>query len=111
MPLYNKNYLDISGTPSVTEETTFEVLVTEDNNQDETWKYRSKGVSDDDWSNFTESDPGYVAVREFRVPYVVFENEDDVTTSAGDALTLRLEKAMTRLFKLWQKRPQIPPAS
>ena len=65
----------------------------------------------DDWSDFTAPDPSYIAVRDFRLPYVVFENEDDVTTGGGDALGLRLEEAMARLFTLWQNRPQNLPAS
>jgi hypothetical protein len=34
------------------------------------------------------------------VPYVVFENEDDVTTARGEALGRRLEKVLGRLWML-----------
>ncbi len=64
----------------------------------------------DDWLDFTSSDPEYIAVREFRLPFVVFENEDDVTTGRGDALARRLEDALERLHALWQARPHIPPS-
>lgn len=66
---------------------------------------------EDDWPEFSDSDPGYVAVRKFRLPYAIFENEDDVTTTGGDALALRLEETLGRLYELWQKRPNILPAS
>ncbi len=64
-----------------------------------------------DWPDFTASDPEYVAVREFRLPYVVFENEDDATTDRGDELARRLEDAMGRLHALWQDRPHTMPVS
>jgi len=66
---------------------------------------------EDDWFEFSDSDPGYVAIRQFRLPYVVFENEDDVTTAGGDVLALRLEEAFGQLLTLWQKRPKILPNS
>ena len=59
---------------------------------------------DDDWEAFTQDDPGYIQVSNHRVPYVVFENEDDVTTSAGKAMFDRLEECLGRLWAL--KHPQ-----
>jgi hypothetical protein len=38
-----------------------------------------------------------------KVPYVVFENEDDVTTGRGEALGERLETALQRLWALNEK--------
>jgi hypothetical protein len=65
----------------------------------------------DDWFDFTSSDPDYIDVRGFRLPYVILENEDDVTTQGGEPLALRLEKALTWLFRLWQDRLKTPSAS
>ncbi|MGD2252628.1 MAG: hypothetical protein PVF70_06915 [Anaerolineales bacterium] len=59
---------------------------------------------DDDWEEFTAGDPEYVNVGKWRLPYVVFENEDDVTTAGGPEMEERLEKAMARLWHLWQER-------
>ncbi len=56
---------------------------------------------EDDWAAFTADDPAYVHVKGFDVPYVVFENEDDVTTPRGAALGERLE---TTLDQLWSRR-------
>jgi hypothetical protein len=54
---------------------------------------------DDDWPVFSASDPDFLIVRSLRVPYVVFENADDVTTGQPDKLAARLE---TTLERLWQ---------
>ena len=54
----------------------------------------------DDWDAFTREDPVYVHVENQRVPYDVFENEDDVTTPAGEALLDRLEQCLARLWTL-----------
>ena len=55
---------------------------------------------DSDWEQFTTGDPQFVTVNNVRVPYVVFENEDDVTTARGPALGDRLEENLARLWSL-----------
>ncbi len=55
---------------------------------------------EDDWERFSAADPQFVTVKGIRVPYVVFENEDDVTTARGEALGKRLEKVLGRLWLL-----------
>jgi hypothetical protein len=55
----------------------------------------------DDWETFSQSDPAFLHVRDVSIPYVVFENGDDVTTGKPDLLASRLE---TRLDHLWQLR-------
>jgi hypothetical protein len=58
----------------------------------------------DDWEDFTAGDPDYMQVSDWRLPYVVFDNEDDVTTSGGPEMEERLQEAMDRLWRLWQER-------
>lgn len=53
-----------------------------------------------DWEEFTDGDPAFVRVRSLSVPYVVFENEDDVTTDTPDLLAARLEEMLNRLWRL-----------
>lgn len=53
----------------------------------------------DDWTEFSSSDPIYIHAASFQVPYVVFENEDDVTTGSPDRLGARLEGVLSRLWK------------
>jgi hypothetical protein len=54
---------------------------------------------DDDFADFSAGDPRWLSVRGIRVPYVVFDNHDDVTTGMGEALGERLE---ARLGELWE---------
>jgi hypothetical protein len=58
----------------------------------------------DDWSDFTADHPSFLNLRGFRVPYVNFENEDDVTTDGGSQLGKRLEIVLNRLWSLWQEQ-------
>lgn len=62
---------------------------------------------EDDWSAFTAPDRSYLTVRGIRVPYVVFENEDDVTTTGGTEFEERLADALGRLWALWGKRAAV----
>jgi hypothetical protein len=55
---------------------------------------------DDDWAAVSAGDPHFLNVRSVRVPYVVFENEDDVTTGKPDLLAERLENVLGRLWEL-----------
>jgi hypothetical protein len=53
-----------------------------------------------DWQDFSAGDPHNLRVRGMHIPYVVFENEDDVTTNTPDLLATRLEDTLSRLMKL-----------
>jgi hypothetical protein len=54
---------------------------------------------DDDFASLASGDSGLINVRGHGVPFVVFSNEDDVTTDKPDQLAARLE---TVLGKLWE---------
>ena len=53
---------------------------------------------EDDWDLISAADPNYLLVRGLRIPYMVFENEDDVTTGSPDLLTERLEVVLGQLW-------------
>jgi hypothetical protein len=55
---------------------------------------------DDDWPALAPEESGYLNVRGQRVPYVVFPNEDDVTTGKPEQLTARLEAVLGKLWEL-----------
>ena len=57
---------------------------------------------EDDWDLFTAAgaDPEFTVVKGVRIPYAVFENEDDVTTERGEALGQRLEVVLKRLWAI-----------
>jgi hypothetical protein len=56
----------------------------------------------DDWQDLlSQTDSSeYITIRDWKVPHVVFENEDDVTTEGGGALGTRLEAALSRLWEI-----------
>lgn len=57
---------------------------------------------DDDWDSFSRGNEAYLHLRNFRLPYVVFENEDDVTTRGGAAFETRLHGAMGTLWERYK---------
>jgi len=59
---------------------------------------------ENDWDAFSSPDPDYLFVQGIKLPYDVLENEDDVTTSPGEALGRRLGKTLSRLWELYTSR-------
>ena len=57
-----------------------------------------------DWEQFSAGDPEVIMIKGVPVPYVIFENEDDVTTSRGPELGQRLEETLGRLWQIVSKR-------
>jgi hypothetical protein len=58
----------------------------------------------DDWSQLCAAPAGYLELQGFRVPYAVFENEDDVTTGGGEPLGERLAHTLGRLRELLARK-------
>ena len=54
----------------------------------------------DDWESFSAGDASFLKVRSLKLPYVVFENADDVTTGKPQQLAIRLENVLGRLWEL-----------
>jgi hypothetical protein len=61
----------------------------------------------DDWSTFSRADPEFLNVGEFQVPYVVFENDEDVTTDGGEQLYDRLQDCLDRLWAIRLSRSTV----
>ena len=60
---------------------------------------------DSDWEEVTGGESqGYLEIAGARVPFVVFENEDDVTTPGGEPLGKRLEASLQALWELANRR-------
>ena len=55
-----------------------------------------------DWEAVSAADPEFITIQDRRAPYVVFENEDDVTTGRGPALGECLEETLARLWELYR---------
>jgi hypothetical protein len=58
---------------------------------------------DDDWAKLAPDANGFLDIHGYSVPYVVFENEDDVTTGKPDLLAARLEATLGLLWRLRQR--------
>ena len=54
-----------------------------------------------DWPAVTGGDPQNLVIQGIRVPYVEFDNSDDVTTARGEALGKRLEESLQTLWLLY----------
>jgi hypothetical protein len=57
-----------------------------------------------DWEDVSASGPEFIDIQGNKVPYVVFENEDDVTTERGEALANRLGETLERLWELYRQK-------
>ena len=53
-----------------------------------------------DWPTFSSPDPTHLLVKGVRIPYVVFENHDDVTSQKGQALESRLTERSKALWSI-----------
>ncbi len=56
-----------------------------------------------DWEQVSGANPEVIAVRGFSVPYVVFPNDDDVTTSLGPVFEQRLTTTLDSLWERWTR--------
>lgn len=57
-----------------------------------------------DWADVSHADTSHLSIQGIKVPYVIFDNSDDVTTGRGQALGDRLEKCLSALWKLQNQR-------
>ena len=51
-----------------------------------------------DWEELTSNQKDFLQIQGVSVPYVVFENEDDVTSLGGEVLKARLRKTLKDLY-------------
>jgi len=59
---------------------------------------------EDDWAEVAPGPSGFMDVRGIKIPYSVFENEDDITTGKPDLLSARLESTLGQLWDLRQRQ-------
>ncbi len=59
---------------------------------------------DDDFASVAPGDSGLIEIRGQRVPFVVFPNEDDVTTDKPEQLAARLESVLGKLWEIYVGR-------
>ncbi len=59
---------------------------------------------DSDWEEVMSEDPHWITIQGIKVPYVVFDNADDVTTDYGPELGERLEEALSQLWTRYNRQ-------
>jgi hypothetical protein len=57
---------------------------------------------DTDWGKISSQDPERIQIQGVSVPYIILENEDDVTSQGGSALTTRLQESLQKLYGLYR---------
>lgn len=57
---------------------------------------------EDDFASIAPGDSGQIEIREHQVPFIVFPNEDDVTTDKPEQLAARLESVLGELWDLYK---------
>ena len=55
-----------------------------------------------DWKEITADQPEQILINGIPVPYVIFNNEDDVTSQGGDFLSNRLQERLSDLFNRYR---------
>jgi hypothetical protein len=58
---------------------------------------------DNDWKEITAKSSEHILINGIPVPYIVFENEDDVTTKGGSELSARLSESLSELHAKFSK--------
>lgn len=59
---------------------------------------------DDDFDQLSNTHPKWLPIRDFQLPYIIFENEDDITSGQPVALANRLEDRLNDLWQLWSAK-------
>jgi len=54
----------------------------------------------DDWSELSRSDSRFLLLKDLKIPYSVFENEADFTTTGGEELGRRLAGCFAALWRI-----------
>lgn len=70
-------------------------------------KKMERVYKEDDFADFAAASPQWLTVKDVKVPYVIFDNHDDVTTGMGEALDRRLEDRLGALWDLYQSRRRL----
>ena len=55
-----------------------------------------------DWDKIITGQPDTIQIQGIPVPYIIFENEDDVTSQGGEVLASRLHDRLSKLYQKYQ---------
>ncbi len=62
-----------------------------------------KMYKESDWQSFSSKSSEFLDINSVKVPYVVLENNDDVTTAGGEKLGRRLKEVLQSLWDIQKK--------
>jgi hypothetical protein len=62
---------------------------------------------EDDWIKIIGKKRDTILINGIEVPFIIFENEDDVTTKSPDLLAFRLEKILNSLWRVVQLQKKV----
>ena len=54
-----------------------------------------------DWFELTKEDPNFINIKNVSIPYVIFSNEDDVTSNQDENFKIRLKNELDHLWDLY----------
>lgn len=57
-----------------------------------------------DWFELTEKDPNFIRIDNVSIPYVIFNNEDDVTSNMDEKFSVRLKNKLDNLWHLYSSK-------
>ncbi len=57
-----------------------------------------------DWNEIIANQPENILIQGIPVPYIIFKNEDDVTSQGGAALSSRLQDKLEKLYQKYQAK-------
>jgi len=55
-----------------------------------------------DWDEIIAGQSDNIQIQGIPVPYIIFENEDDVTSQGGEILSSRLQDRLSKLYQKYQ---------
>lgn len=57
-----------------------------------------------DWQELASGSEGYLEIKNFKVPFVNFNNENDITSSSDEVLHSHLKSSLDKLWNLYQNK-------
>ena len=57
-----------------------------------------------DWNEIANENSGYLDIKNIKVPFVVFDNENDITSADDETLHKHLKSTLSDLWELYKLR-------
>ena len=57
-----------------------------------------------DWDEISADSDEFIQIQGIPVPYLVFDNEDDITSKGGSILSQQLEESLGLLYQRYRQK-------